>query len=45
MSEPSMSICGDSVDHIERLTYEDAEVQQWECERCGAEWYEDKAAE
>ena len=34
--------CGDSVAHVERVTYEDAESYNVECVRCGAEWWEDK---
>jgi hypothetical protein len=36
------SICGETFDHAERMTYEDDEVQQWECTHCGAEWWHDK---
>lgn len=35
-------ICGESYDHTERKTYEDDDVEQWECTDCGAEWYHDK---
>jgi hypothetical protein len=34
-------VCGESVDHDERITYEDAETVQWECRRCGAEGWVD----
>ena len=39
------SVCGETYDHAERLTYEDDEMEQWECTRCGAEWYQDKEVE
>jgi len=39
------SICGETIDHEQRITYEDAETQQWECTRCGAEWWHDKEAD
>ena len=35
------SVCGETFDHAERMTYKDDDVEQWECERCGAEWYHD----
>ena len=31
----------DSFGHDDVITYEDAEVRNWECQRCGAEGYED----
>lgn len=41
----SETICGETIDHDERITYEDEECVQWVCERCGAEFWEDKEAE
>jgi hypothetical protein len=35
-------ICGESSDHVEVTIYEDEELVQWMCRRCGAEGYEDK---
>lgn len=35
-------VCGETVDHDERVTYEDAFDIQWTCDGCGAEWWEDK---
>jgi hypothetical protein len=40
--EENESICGETIDHAQRVTYEDDETQQWECTRCGAEWWHDK---
>lgn len=34
-------ICGETIDHDEHLTYEDEDMTQWTCDRCGAEWQED----
>lgn len=28
--------------HDDTITFEDEEAEQWECARCGAEWWEDK---
>ena len=38
-------VCGESFDHVDRITYEDHETQTWECTNCGAEWYHDKEGE
>ena len=35
------SICGETVDHDQRVTFEDADTRTWECRQCGAEWWED----
>lgn len=35
------SICGETFDHDQRVTYEDADTREWECRECGAEWWED----
>lgn len=34
-------VCGESHDHDEVVTYRDDETTQYECRRCGAEWWED----
>lgn len=35
--------CGYTTDHETEMVYEDDEVEQYECRRCGAEWwFEDK---
>ena len=39
------SICGETFDHAEQIIYKDDEVEQWECTRCGAEWYHDLDAD
>jgi uncharacterized Zn ribbon protein len=35
-------ICGESIDHDERVTFKDADGEQWICDRCGAEWWQDE---
>lgn len=42
MPADDTAICGETYDHIQRVTYEDDEIVQWVCERCGAEWWEDR---
>jgi hypothetical protein len=39
--ELNESICGETVDHEQRITYEDSETVSWECTNCGAEWWHD----
>lgn len=39
--DPEDFVCGESFDHAERVTFEDEEVRQWMCDRCGAEGWED----
>lgn len=34
------SICGETFDHDENITYSDPTVVQWECRRCGAEGWD-----
>lgn len=34
-------VCGETYDHDEQITYEDAEGIQWICNRCGAEGWEE----
>ena len=40
MNVPDEAVCGETIDHDERLTYEDEDLLQWTCDRCGAEWQE-----
>lgn len=35
--------CGNVYDHDTETVYEDDEIHQWMCRRCGAEGWEDKA--
>lgn len=41
-AEEYESVCGESYDHTEEITYEDDELIQWRCTNCGAEGWEDK---
>jgi hypothetical protein len=43
MSENDELVCGEGIDHDVNEVYEDDEVIQWTCRRCGAEGWEDKA--
>lgn len=38
-------ICGETIDHDERLIDNRDGVRQYECKRCGAEFFEDDEAE
>ena len=42
MSADDEPVCGEIFDHDEQVTFEDDEVTQWTCRRCGAEGWEDK---
>lgn len=43
MSDPDDDlVCGESFDHDEVLDFEDDDLIQWHCRRCGAEGYIDK---
>lgn len=33
-------VCGETIDHKIIVTYEDSEMRQLRCNRCGAEWEE-----
>lgn len=43
--EPEEDVCGETYDHTTQEVYEDSEVVQWVCTRCGAEGFEDKEQE
>lgn len=45
MSESDESVCGETVDHEQLITYEDSDTRNYECTRCGAEWWQDKDEE
>lgn len=34
-------VCGETFDHDEEVTYDEADGRQWMCRRCGAEGWED----
>lgn len=39
-------VCGETFDHDDHVVYEDDEVTQWLCYRCGAEgWYDTATGE
>lgn len=35
------SVCGESFDHQVEVIYEDMDVTQWMCRRCGVEGWEE----